>query len=156
MLEDPKKNQLKIDFSLFFLLLFSVYVCIESYQLGVGSLSAPELGLFPFLTGALLAGLSAARLLQLIFWPNIEARLRLFFRLRRVGLLVAILALYVLLLHYLGFFFATLLFGTAQLKFLESKSIWFSLLVGTGFAVFSHVVFRTLLNIQLPRGVLGF
>jgi hypothetical protein len=43
-----------------FFILFSLYVCIESWRLGVGSFFRPGAGFFPFYSGALLGVLSLA------------------------------------------------------------------------------------------------
>jgi putative tricarboxylic transport membrane protein len=140
----------------------SALFCWESLGLGLGTLTEPGPGLFPFLMSLFLiffsAGLFAASLrkkggVNFIevrkFWPDRDG-------FRRIGLTVLFLASYVVALNYLGFIMTTFLFIFLLLRFIEPQKwpivILGSLLTAGG----SYAIFEIWLRANLPVGLLGF
>jgi len=136
-----------------FLALFSLYVCLESLRLGLGTYQRPGSGFFSFY-GAVVLGILALALTVL--------------SLRRKGekgeawgvwdkILLVTLAMFgfALLLEWLGFLLTAFLFIGVLLRVVERRSWIFSLSVALLIAAASYVVFDLWLKAQLPAGILG-
>ena len=137
----------------FFFILFSLYVCFESWRLGVGSFFRPGAGFFPFYS-SLLLGLLSLILGLLAFRGKVEKAESW----TDVGNTVTVsLALvgFALLLTWLGFVITTFLFILFLLRAVERRKWLFSagaaLLISAAF----YVVFGLWLKAQLPAGILG-
>lgn len=134
-------------------LLFSLYVCLESGRLGFGAYSRPGPGFFPFYSGLLLAAFSLvlipigflARQEKEAPWDN---SLNIFM----VGLSMFAFAW---LLEPLGFVATAFLFTVFLFKAVERRGWIFSLAAALLIAGSSYVVFDRWLQAQLPAGVLG-
>jgi hypothetical protein len=136
-----------------FFILFSLYVCFESWRLGVGSFFRPGAGFFPFYSGALLSVLSLALALFTFrakaeegeSWTDVGSTLTVS---------LAVLG-FALLLTWLGFAVTTFLFIFFLLRAVERRG-W---LLAAGAALFIsaafYVVFGLWLKAQLPAGILG-
>jgi putative tricarboxylic transport membrane protein len=146
----------KIDISLVIFIALGIYICIESYNLGIGNLHAPLAGFFPFLTGVLLGGISASKLLTSLWSAKWGDRLEIKIAWGRVLPLLGGLLGYVLLMDVVGFFLATFLFVFLVLQRLESKPWWVATFAAVGISSSMHLAFRVLLRIQLPKGFIGF
>jgi hypothetical protein len=75
---------------------------------------------------------------------------------RRVLAVLALLALYVALLPWLGFLLATLLFALPLVRALGGLSWPLTLATTVAIAGASHVVFKHWLGMPLPGGPLGY
>lgn len=137
----------------FLFALFSLYVCVESVRLGLGTYQQPGAGFVPFCAAVILGALSLA-LIVLAFlldpkkgetWHNPD---------RIVMVFLAILG-FTLLLEWLGFILSTLLLIGFLLKVVERRGWSFSVGVALLVAGASYVVFDVWLRAQLPAGVLG-
>lgn len=155
--DDPAKQKQgkKVDGSLFFFVLLSGAICFESYKLGLGSLSNPAPGLFPFLTGAILGFLSILWLVINLLPGGPWGWAKISISWGRVVPMLGGLFLYSVLLNFLGFALATFLLILGLLKGIERKSWVSSGLVALGISIFSYIVFRIWLRVQLPEGFLG-
>jgi len=139
-------------------LAFSIFICIESWRLDIGTIRVPGPGFFPFVA-SLIIGIFV--LAQLFIWkgrrqtsigyiaPFFQAK-----RLRELIYMVWILFCFPLLLSQLGFFLCTLLFIGLSLKMIEPQK-W-KVVLGISFvvAILTYLLFEVLLNIQLPKGML--
>src|SRR3989304_902360 len=135
------------------LLLFSLYVCVESTRLGLGGISRPGPGFFPFYAGLVLAFLALAQSLLSLFthlkkeegWEN------------RVSVLWVVLAMFAfaLLLDFVGFVVTAALFLGSLLRGVERRGWLFSLAVALLIALASYLVFGRWLQAQLPSGFPG-
>ena len=157
MTASEKQNRSKkIDGSLFFFLLLAGAICFESYKLELGTLSNPSPGLFPFLLGLILAFLSilwlAMNSLHAGPWEWIKTSISW----SRVVPMLGGLFLYSVLLDFLGFFLSTFLLILGLVGGIERRSWTSSGLVAIGISLFSYVVFRIWLRVQLPEGFFGF
>jgi hypothetical protein len=124
-----------------------------SFTLGPG----PEF--LPFWLGVLMAGLAVLLFLQA--WRRAPARgePRVFPGLKAfvtIGATLAGLATYILVLEQLGFLLAVGLLTAFLLAVVERQRWTLSLGVAVVNAVLLHTIFRTLLGVSLPKGVLGF
>jgi putative tricarboxylic transport membrane protein len=151
-----QKRGIKVDGSLFFFILLAGAICLESYKLGLGSLSEPAPGLFPFLTGVTLGFLSFLWLVINFLPGGPWGWLKISISWGRAVPMLGGLFLYSILLNFLGFALATFLLILALLKGIERKSWVSSGLVALGISIFSYIVFRIWLRVQLPEGFLGF
>lgn len=142
--------------SLFFILL-SAYACWESAGLGLGSFSKPGPGFFPFLAGLVLGSLGVVIFLGAwgSWTPSSDIRTG---RIPWRPLVVTFLSLlgFRFVFKPLGFNFATLLFITIILRFVERKG-W-AISIGTAFAAAlgAYTLFELGLQSQLPNGPFDF
>jgi hypothetical protein len=151
----PKQGK-KVDGSLFFFMGLSGVICFEAYNLGLGTFSNPQSGLFPFLTGAILAFLSIMWLVINLLPKGPWEWLKISVSWKRVVPMLGGLFIYSLLLSYLGFPLATFLLIFGLLKGIEGRSWMSAGSVALGISIFSYIVFRIWLRVQLPEGPLGF
>ena len=135
----------------------AVAVCIESLQLQIGSFHQPGPAFLPFLAAVLMGILSLVSLVQTLKGPlqddyNPWAKMSFL----KLGLVVASLFLYVLLLNTLGFLldtFILLLFLFRVMEPYRWTKVLFASLLTIG-AVYAFFV--VLLDSRLPKGLLGF
>ena len=135
------------------LALFSLYVCVESARLGLGTYQRPGPGFLPFWAGVTLGILSPVLVLQGFFrrmekgqaWQNLGRILLVF---------LAMLG-FTLLVEWLGFILTAFLFIWFLLKVVERRGWGFSIGVALVVTGASHVVFDLWLSAQLPAGLLG-
>jgi putative tricarboxylic transport membrane protein len=131
----------------------------ESRKLPPSGTFGPGPAFFPFWLAILMAGLAALLFLQA--WrraPTAEAP-RVFPGLRAflpIGVTLAALAAYILLLEALGFLLATGFLTAFLLKVVEGERWTLSLGVAVANAFGLQLIFRTLLGVSLPKGFLGF
>jgi len=136
-------------------------VSFMSLDLGVGNLSAPGPGLFPFVFAVFLGGasviyLAVARLKQAAAERVPAPSEDLFWK--RPAIVVLLLAVYSLFLFRIGFLLATfilliILFNISP----GTERKWRAAAAGaSATVVISYLVFGKLLQIPLPRGILGF
>lgn len=135
------------------LALVSLYVCVESVRLGLGTYHRPGSGFFSFYAGVVLGALSLFLLFLALLrdlkggeaWGNWR------------GIFLVALAMFgfALLLEWLGFLFTTFLFVWFLLKIVERRGWAFSLAVALLVATASYAVFDLWLKAQLPAGLLG-
>jgi putative tricarboxylic transport membrane protein len=135
-----------------FFILFSLYVCFESWRLGVGSFFRPGAGFFPFYS-SLLLGLLSLILGFFTFRGKVEKAEPWTDLGNTVTVSLALLG-FALLLTWLGFVITTFLFILFLLHAVERRG-W---LLAAGAALFIsaafYVVFGLWLKAQLPAGIL--
>ena len=142
-----------------FWILVGILFCIGGVHYGIRRSGIPGPGFLPFVTGLILAALSLILLISRLWkspsdshakgepMPRGKALLRI---LKVLGAL----CLYVLLLEPLGFVLTTFLFMVLVLR-LEPRSWLFILLGAIGATLFFFVLFKVLLRVPLPSGLLG-
>lgn len=140
------------------LLLFSIYVCVASWRMDVGSLRKPGSGFMPFWSGAFITILSIILLIQGILSdkaaPREDAQEKV--RWKSISLTLAYFFAYVLSLEYVGFIIGTILFVGVILKSIERKGWFLSGWVSVVMSVASYYIFKVWLQAELPRGFFGF
>ncbi len=135
------------------LLAFAILFCVQSYQLGMGSLRDPGRGFIPFLSGVLLAGLSIAIFLRSILKGEQPSTFGKGWK--RGVWAVGGLFIYILILERLGFIVTTFLFLILTLLSIEPGKWKSAFLVSLFTVIISYLVFSVWLKVQLPTGFLG-
>ena len=141
-----------------FLLLFSIYVCLESAQLGLGAIYKPGSGFISFWSGIFLGLLALILLIQSIrpTRGNRAQKGKEKTNWKAVSLILGSLIGYTLFLQPLGFIITTTLFVLVLLKWIEKKGWFLSVLTSLILAFASYYVFRILLDAKLPTGLFYF
>jgi putative tricarboxylic transport membrane protein len=124
--------------------------------MGLGSLNSPNVGLFPFLIGCLLGLLAAVRLCASLFSKSAIHAPKISIPFARILPLLACLFAYVLLMNEVGFILSSFFLVVFLLKVIEPKPWLVTLPLGVGISLGAYFVFRVLLGIQLPEGILAF
>ncbi len=146
--------------SLFYFIL-SLVAVIESYRLGLGTMSSPQAGFLPFVVSITLGVLSLILLITTIKQktnPSDQSEFVAFNRRTtvKVTYIVASLFFYALFLHTLGFILVTIiligfLLGTT------GPQKWYTVSIESiAISLIAYVLFDVFLGVQLPKGFLGF
>ena len=141
-----------------FWLAVSVFVCVNAIQDGVGSFTSPGPGFLPFWSALGLGGL--AMVLGVTSFLKKERgeveQERIGLKWGKVIVVVAALLIYSLLLSTLGYLIAT--FGLMLLLFALTgrPRMWSWLGSACLTTLLTYLIFCLWLNVQLPRGRLGF
>jgi putative tricarboxylic transport membrane protein len=142
-----------------FWLLFSVFVSIESYRLGLGTLHQPGPGFLFFWTGVAMGILSIAVFVRAWTGKRAEEPEGPIFgkeNLLKIILVLLSLFLYAFFMETLGFIPITLLLFIFLLGMIEKKRWGFAVFVSVVVTGVSYLVFEIWLKSQLPKGLLGF
>ena len=137
----------------------SIFVCLESRRVGIGTFQSPEPGFLPFCGGVVL-GIFAIILLIINglkkqnekeitnLWKGVEWG--------KVIMVFCALFIYTALLAKVGYLLMT--FGLMAILFgiLEKRRLWIRGIAALFTALATYFVFYTWLKIQLPKGILGF
>ena len=139
-----------------FWLILGVLISFFAHGMDLGTPSLPGPGFFPFLTGIVMA--VAAGIVLVRDWAkdaNQTAARGISHGLRNVLVVFASLVGYGVLLESLGFVLCTFIFVAILLRVIGSRS-WVTMALGAGVAAAgSYAVFQRLLDVQLPKGILG-
>jgi putative tricarboxylic transport membrane protein len=154
----PRKNI----YSSILFFLFSVYIAIESYRLGLGKLSMPGPGTFPFIASAALGIISASLLIRTLFKETSRETIADVsddsepINWQNIVLTLAAMLVYVGIFSWLGFVLST--FGIMIFLVREvGKAPWHvSLLTAASITLASYLLFEVALDAQLPKGILDF
>lgn len=155
-MEAARKNL----FSVAFWLLFSIYIAIESYRLGLGKWSLPGPGYFPFVTSVLLGMISLSLLVKTLLRSSLGkkevADLPARLNWQNIVLTLVGMFVYVFLLDWMGFVLCTF-FLMIFLILAVGRWRWFvSLIAALSITLVSYLLFEVLLDSHLPKGFLGF
>ena len=144
----------KLSGSSLLLLLFSCFICIQSYRLNLGTLNSPGPGLFPFGAGLILGLLALIVILQSPREDGperIEGKGNL-----KIALVLFALVAYGLFLERVGFLVTTFGLLVFLLKVIVSQR-WARVLISALLSTLtSYVIFQIWLKAQLPKGFIGF
>jgi len=137
----------------------SIFVSLESYKVGIGTFQSPGPGFLPFVGGVILGifaillliinGLKKRREKEIThLWKGVKWG--------KVILVFSALFIYTALLAKVGYLLMT--FGLMAILFgiLEKQRLWIRGIAALFTALATYFVFYTWLNIQLPKGILGF
>jgi putative tricarboxylic transport membrane protein len=140
--------------------LVGILFCMGGIHYGIRRSGIPGPGFLPFVTGLILVAFSLILLISRLLergnaagstrepMPRGQA-------LRRILKALGALCLYVLILEPLGFVPTTFLFMVLALR-LEPRSWSFILLAAMGATAFFFLLFKVLLKVPLPPGILGY
>jgi putative tricarboxylic transport membrane protein len=136
----------------FFFILFSLYVCFESWRLGIGSFFRPGAGFFPFYS-SLLLGVLSLTLALFTFRGKVEKAESWTDVGNTLTVSLAVLG-FALLLMPLGFLVTTFLFIFFLLRAVERRGWLFSAAAALFISGSFYVVFGVWLGAQFPPGIL--
>ena len=132
-------------------ILLAIPVGVASWGFGLGIPKSPGAGFWPLVIALTMAGLGLSLILRPT--PNAptaggESRWGKF------GIALGTFAFYVAALEPLGYLLTTVVMLFVQLRWVESRSWKSSTVVAVLAAVISLIVFRVLLKVTLPEGVI--
>ena len=139
-----------------FFLFIAILICFGAVQLKIGSLTNPQPGFFPFLSGTVLGMVSVVVVLRSVFLgEKNDGRIgSKDTSLRQVIYVVGVLIAYSLLISFLGFLLSTFFFFT--FFFAKKKMSWWKVLLSSAcVSVVCYVFFVRWLQCQLPSGIIG-
>lgn len=145
----------------FFFLFFSLVIAIESFRLGVGNLHAPQAGFLPFAASIILGILSCILLLstrrkERQLGEEIEEPTFHRHRISKVFCVIVSLFLYAIFLNALGFLLASMILMAIMLRAIDPQK-WYVVTLGTILIpITAYLLFDVFLEVQLPKGFLGF
>jgi putative tricarboxylic transport membrane protein len=131
--------------------LLAIPVAVASWGFGVGSPKSPGAGFLPLVIAVVMAGLGLTLILRPI--PNAAGEAGES-RWGKFGISLATLVFYVAAIEPLGYLLATAIMLLAQLRWVESRSWRSSITIAVVTAVVSLILFRVLLKVSLPAGVI--
>lgn len=142
-----------------FWLLFAVFVSIQSYRLGMGTLHHPGPGFLFFWTSIALGFMSVVILIRA--WVSSKAEepgIPIFGDVNMTKLILVLISLflYAFLMEKIGFIPVTLLLFIFLLGVIEKKRWHLVIFVSIMVTVIAYLIFETWLQSQLPKGLLGF
>ena len=135
---------------LYFYLLFQY-----SFFLGAKGMEGDS-GLFPKILSGLIFVLTCVELGEVLTNRIKESKKKEERSPRKLMYIIVLSILYVVLIKPLGFVISTFLFLAASMKLLEVKNKKLAVLVPFITAAIIYVVFKILLKVQIPVGILGF
>ena len=142
-----------------FWLLFSVFISIESYRLGLGNVHQPGAGFIFFWTAVAMGVLSIAVFVRAWFGKKTGARESPVFgkeNVLKIILVLLSLFLYAFFMEAMGFIPITLLLFIFLLGMIEKRRWVFTIFVSVSVTGISYLLFEIWLKSQLPKGILGF
>jgi putative tricarboxylic transport membrane protein len=143
-----------------FYLLVGLVFTLYSRSVDIGDWSEPGPGFLPFYGGVTMIAMAVLLVAKSILSKGADAAADPFFPERdswkRVLCTLLALVAYNLLLGPLGFMAVTFLFVAFLVKFIFPGSWWKSLATAALSAACAQVVFVNLLEINFPKGILGF
>jgi putative tricarboxylic transport membrane protein len=141
-------------------LIFGILICFGSLRLNLGNFRNPGPGFLPFITGAILTGLSILVFLHSRRTGEARGEPKPFLANRQKAMkaiwtLTALLA-YAVGMDYLGFLVSTTLFIAFLLGAVEPQK-WYVVMFGSILSsVASYTIFEILLKSPLPKGIFDF
>ena len=132
-------------------LLLALPVVAASWGYGVGSPKSPGAGFWPLVIALTMAGLSLALILRPTANAPTEGGKS---RWGKFAISLGTFVFYVAALAQLGYLLATVVMLLVQLRWVESRSWRSSAAIAFLAAVISLIVFRVLLKVSLPEGVI--
>ncbi len=140
-----------------FWVILGIVAVITAVRTGIGTLTSPGPGLLPLIGGLLMILLSLIVFLQSFSRESKESE-QTSVRIGnwRISLVTVCLVFYAFAFRRLGFFIATFLLLGFLFQLLERRSWFRTALTAAGVIFCVYVVFYMWLQVQLPRGFLGF
>jgi hypothetical protein len=132
--------------------LLAILVMLVSWGYGLGTPRTPGPGFWPFCIALAMLGLGAMLVIRPA--PAAQGEDQSASRWRRLAIALLTLAFYVVALEPLGYLAAMAILLVVQLRWVEDRPWRGSVVIGVASAVASLIVFRTLLKVPLPVGIL--
>jgi putative tricarboxylic transport membrane protein len=141
-----------------FWILFGIGICVQSIRHQLWTPGGPGSGFIPFLTGMIIAGvgimlfvMEGARSSKEAgrFWENSVAPKKVFY-------LVGSLCLMALLMLKLGFLLTSIVITGLMIQVIEPRRWIVVILTSTLSCLVIYCLFQFIMQIRLPKGLLGF
>lgn len=145
-----------------FWILFGLGICIQSIRHQLWSPVGPGSGFIPFLAGLFSGIMGVVLFLGELskskgaerkgetFWENPTGR-------NRVFCLFGSLCIMAILMSRLGFLLTSLFISILMIRVIEPKRTWIAVIITSLAVCFSlYFLFKSLMQINLPKGILGF
>ena len=144
-----------------FWLILGLYIILNAYRLGIGSFRQPGPGFIFFLSGLLLATLSAIDVGRTFIGEDktdAEKRSPLWrgVRWQKVLLVLVGMSIYVYLFDFLGSLLSTFLLMFFLFKAVEPTPWWTAAIGSLITTLTCYLVFQVWLKVPFPTGFLGF
>jgi putative tricarboxylic transport membrane protein len=138
--------------------LFAVFMGIQSYLLGMGTLHKPGPGFLFFWTSVALGGLALVVLIRAVLEKNPGEREKIFGEknFSKIMSVLVSLILYAVFMEFIGFILITLLLFIFLLGIVEKKKWPLTVFISVAVTVVSYAIFEVWLKSQLPKGLLEF
>jgi len=142
-----------------FWLVISIIVCVESIRAHIGTFKNPGPGFLPLCAGVALGAFAIILLTTSIQRKRVEGKITNPFKgvkwSKVISVIVPLFA-YTIFLSWLGYLITT--FGLMLFLFVAigRTRLWIEIMIALITVSASYIVFYKWLNIQLPRGILGF
>ena len=137
-----------------------LFIILGSLSLEIGTLNNPRSGLFPLIAGSLLSLFSLVILTQATLAKTSEKKSlsELFAgsHWRKVLYTIGVLLIYSIMLNTIGFLVVTLLLLIFLFRGIEPQKWKIAIGLSILASVISYLLFDRALQLQLPRGFLGF
>ena len=143
----------------FFWLAISIFVCIESIQVSLGTFHSPGPGFLPFWAGVVLGTFSILLIVISILKKKGREKLREMWkgmRWKKIILVLFSLFLYILLLPRIGYITATFFLMIFMSGIIRRSKLWIEVVIPLITVLASYFIFDTWLGILLPKGIFGF
>lgn len=143
----------------FFWLAISIFVCIESIQVSLGTFHSPGAGFLPFWAGVVLGTFSIILIVTSIVKKKGREKLTEMWKgmaWKKVILVLFSLFLYILLLPRIGYITATFGLMIFMSGIIKRSKLWTEVVIPLITVLASYFIFNTWLGIQLPKGIFGF
>ena len=136
----------------------SVFVLVEASKFPFGTLRMPHAGFWPMTLGILLAILSVIHLVMTLkrvtgkgapFWSKPGEW-------KKVVLVLVPLLVFCFFFERLGFLISTFLLLGFLLRVMKPLQWWRVLVIAGLCSILTYFIFKSLLGVQLPAGLLGF
>jgi hypothetical protein len=137
----------------------AVFVCVATFQIGIGSGHAPGPGFFPFWSSAVLGAFSIVHIVSAVLKKGSRVNIADVWRgthwQKVVFLLVPFFA-YPVVMPKLGYILTTLLLILCFMLIIERWRVWWIGVSALAMVAGSYLLFNTCLDVSLPKGVFGF
>lgn len=143
----------------FFWVAISIFVCIESIQVDLGTFHNPGPGFLPFWAGVVLGTFSIVLIVTSFLSNREKGKLREMWRGMAWGKVILVLFslfLYILLLPKIGYIISTFGLLVFISGIIKRSQLWIEIVVPLITVLASYFIFNTWLGIQLPKGLFGF
>ena len=155
-----KNNIRRLDiYSGLFLLLFAIFIALESYRLGLGNWNNPGAGYFAFGAALVLGIISLsvfAKGLRKTSGKKISISDSERLLWQNVVFVLAGMIVYTFIFDKIGFISSTFLLIVFFLQIVAPQRWLVTILTAFFCAVGSYLLFNVFLSAELPKGVLGF
>jgi len=143
----------------FFWLAISIFVCVESIQVSLGTFHSPGPGFLPFWAGVVLGTFSIILIVTTFLNKRGKGKLKEMWKgvgWKKVILVLFSLFLYIILLPRIGYMIATFGLMIFMSGVIKRSKLWIEVVIPLITVLASYFIFNTWLGIQLPKGIFGF